>query len=128
MSIKNSTELKGLETRYKEIETKRNLLIKEIEEKQQQSTIMRKQLVILKGQIESVKQKSDGKIVVSEHSMLRYIERVLGIDLKTIEDKILSDEEKDTVKTLGNCTYPKDGFKIKIKDNTVVTVLTKEED
>lgn len=124
MTIKDSTTLKGLETKYKTLETKRNLIIKEVEEKQQEASKLKKDMGQIKQQIDNLKSKSDGKVIVSEHSLLRYIERVLGIDLKEIEDKILSDEDKQTVSALGNCTYPKDGFKLKIKDGTVVTIIT----
>jgi len=122
MTIKDSTTLKGLETKYKQLETKRNMVIKDAETKQKEASKLRKEMGQIKQQIDNLKAKADG-IIVSEHSLLRYIERVLGIDLKEIENKILSDEDKKTVSALGNCTYPKDGFKLKIKDGTVVTIL-----
>ena len=47
---------------------------------------------------EEIKKLKEGnKIIVSEHAMLRYIERVLGIDLKEIERRILTDEVKVAV-------------------------------
>lgn len=124
MTIKDSTTLKGLETKFKELDAKRNIIIKEIESKQQEAANLKKEMGQIKNQIDNLKSKASGNIIVSEHSLLRYIERVLGIDLKEIEYKILSDEDKQIVSALGNCTYPKDGFKLKIKDGTVVTIIT----
>jgi seryl-tRNA synthetase len=123
LTIKDSTTLKGLETKYKEIETKRNMVIKSIDEKQAEASKLKKEMGQIKQQIDNIKSKTDGKIVVSEHAMLRYIERILGIDLDELQKKILDEEDAKTIRALGNCTYPKDGFKLKIKDGTVVTVL-----
>ena len=41
--------------------------------------------------------------------------------------KILSDDDAKVISALGNGTFPKDGFKIKIKDGVVVTVLGENE-
>jgi uncharacterized coiled-coil DUF342 family protein len=128
MTIKDSTTLKGLETKYKTLETKRNLIIKEVEEKQQEASKLKKDMGQIKQQIDNLKSKADGNIIVSEHAMLRYIERVLGIDLDELQKKILDENDIKSVRALGNCTYPKDGFKLKIKDGKVITVLGENED
>lgn len=127
MTIKDSTTLKGLETKYKSIETKRNLVIKEIDEKQSEASKLRKEMGQIKQQMDNLKSKAEGNIVVSEHAMLRYIERVLGINLDELQQKILSDSEAKIVSAMGNCTYPRDGFKIKIQNGTVVTVIGEDE-
>ena len=127
MTIKDSTTLKGLETKYKTLETKRNLIIKEVEEKQQEASKLKKDMGQIKQQIDNLKSKTDGNIIVSEHAMLRYIERVLGIDLDELQKKILDENDIKTVRALGNCTYPKDGFKLKIKDGKVITIIGEDE-
>ena len=67
--------------------------------------------------------KEGNKIIVSEHAMLRYIERVLGIDLKEIERRILTDEVKEQYKIVGNGRFPiNDEFRALIRDNVVVTI------
>jgi hypothetical protein len=52
---------------------------------------------------------------------------VLGFDLNEIRGQICPQQVKDQVETLGAGTYPvsvgKKTFKIKIKDNTVITLL-----
>ena len=52
------------------------------------------------------KLKEGNKVIVSEHAMLRYIERVLGIDLKEIENRILTDEIKEQLKQLEVGDFP----------------------
>ena len=54
--------------------------------------------------------------------MLRYIERVIGIDLQDIKDKIVNENDKTYIKTFGNCKINKEGFKVVVRDNVVVTV------
>lgn len=123
MSIKDSVTLKSLETKYNSLDTKRNLIIKEVEENQATAAKLKKEMGQIKQQIDNLKVKSTNNIVISEHSLLRYIERVIGIDLDEISRKILNENDMKIVKTLGNCTYPKDGFKVKIQNGIVVTII-----
>ena len=71
------------------------------------------------------KLKERGSLIVSEHAIIRYIERVLGISIDEISQKILGNEIEKQIETLGNGTYPinDNEFKIVIKDNVVVTVI-----
>src|SRR5690606_744477 len=47
------------------------------------------------------------ELIVSEHAILRYLERVMGVDIECVRDQILTDELLDMTKTLGpNGTYP----------------------
>ena len=67
--------------------------------------------------------KKRNKVIVSEHAMLRYIERVLGIDLKEIENRILTDEIKEQYKIVGSRRFSiNDEFRTLIRDNVVVTI------
>jgi chromosome segregation ATPase len=64
------------------------------------------------------------KVVVSEHAILRYFERVLGFDLDTIRKKVLDTNTEQLIKSLGDGSYPVETtHKIKVRDNTVVTIL-----
>ena len=68
---------------------------------------------------------SEVEVVVSEHALLRYFERVMGYNLDEIKDKILNDEIKEQMELLGkNGTFPnKEGFKLKVKKGVVVTII-----
>ena len=68
------------------------------------------------------------KLVISEHAILRYIERVMGIDLEELKAKILPEDVLKKIKALEGVdgTYPcSEGFKVRIRDRTIVTILTK---
>lgn len=60
---------------------------------------------------------------VSEHALLRYIERVYGIDLKQVENQILTEPNKRAIKTIINGKLPLGcGFKAIIKNMNVVSI------
>lgn len=62
--------------------------------------------------------------VVSEHALLRYIERKLGVDLKACRREILTDKLAEAIQTLGSGKYPiGDGMKAVVKQNVVVSVI-----
>ena len=72
---------------------------------------------------EMKKLKNGNKIIVSEHAILRYLERTMELDIKAIEKEILTDETLKQYRTLGNGKYPvANGYKAIIKDNVVITI------
>lgn len=61
--------------------------------------------------------------VVSEHAMLRYVERVLKIDLKKIEEEILSEENKKIINQISSCKVPfKGNYQLIVRNRTVITI------
>lgn len=64
--------------------------------------------------------------VITEHAILRYLERVKGVDLEQIKDEMLPAKTKELIKQLGTGIYPIYGGKLKVQDNRVITVITKE--
>jgi len=126
MSYKQSAEQKALETRRNELQAERKVLVGEIADKQQISAVMKKKIGLLHKKIESIKEATPKKIIVSEHAMLRYLERVRGIDLQEIADIILTEKSVKVVQEFGDCKInTENGFKIIVKNNSVVTVSTK---
>ncbi len=128
MSYKQSTEQKALETRRNLIQTERKVLVDEITDKQKSSSDMKKKIAELQSKIENLKEKIPSKIIVSEHAILRYLERVRGINLQEVEEEILSEASKKIIGELGNCKISTEaGFKIVVRNGTVVTINTKQE-
>ena len=61
--------------------------------------------------------------VVSEHALLRYIERVKGLDMQVIRDEILNGR-RDAIRALGTLQFKTgNGLTIVVKDRVVVTVM-----
>ncbi len=58
---------------------------------------------------------------VTDHALLRYIERVHGIDMDTLRRHVLSSTVREAIR-LGASTVRHDGLDYKIANNAVVTV------
>jgi len=89
--------------------------------------ITTKQQQMKKYQEELKKLKTSNDIIISEHAILRYIERVMKIDMVKLSNEIMSNEFKKGITTLGNGTYPYNNHLLKVVDSVVVTVTVKED-
>jgi hypothetical protein len=94
------------------------IAIQKVNELQKKHDLLDRQI---KEQIERVREV--GSAVVSEHALLRYFERVMGFDLTEIRSKVIPEKTAELISKLGSGVYPVDGFKIKVKDNVVVTLV-----
>lgn len=118
----NSHELKQKQTRLTKLEaeiSEENESVRDAQKalarKQQLAQTLREQIT------EYIESQKDP--IVSEHALLRYFERVAEFDLDAVKDAILTDEVKALIAKLGNGTYPVNGFKIKVKNKVVVTII-----
>lgn len=94
----------------------------EIANKQREYNNKLKAIARLKDTINSFNNNNNVKI--SEHAILRYLERVKGIDIPEIEKEILTDDVLSFVETLGGSgKYPIGNFQIVMKDYTITTVV-----
>jgi len=64
---------------------------------------------------------------ISEHALLRYLERVKGMDIQAFKDEILTDKLKRIIQTLGDCKVPLgDGNTAIVRNYVIVTVTAKK--
>ena len=120
MTLKRTHTLKQLESRRTKLLVEIEILNLEQKDFQRKHTTVTNKFKSIERQIKNLKETN---LEVSEHAMLRYIERVMQIDLSIIRDNILTNENKLKIKILGNGEYPlKDKFKIVVKNNLVVTI------
>lgn len=121
-SIKKSNELKYLQTQRQKLVSQREILKKVTKEKQDELASLNSKIKNIDERLEKLI--SGNEIIFSEHAILRYIERVLGINLTDIKAKILTESEKDECMQMGgNLTYKKEDFSVKIQDFVVTTVF-----
>ena len=83
----------------------------------------------LKAELDKSKFEDDGDVIVSDHAIVRYLERIEGIDIEAIRKKIIGDGRiNQAVKTLENGSFPsEDGtFTLRVRDKVVVTVIKNE--
>ncbi len=123
MSVKSMTELKKLSTLQSKLQgemevlkNQKTLLTKEIANKNQQINNIKHEIAKLK------KQSQD--LIISEHAILRYMERVLKLDIAAFANSILTDEVRNEHKLIGNGTYSVNNseYKLIIRNNVVVSV------
>lgn len=83
-----------------------------------------------RGRLKAMKQKLHEALkqndtpVVSEHAMLRYLERVKGIDLDAIRKEIMDEHTETLVKFTTSGRIKKDSHVLVIKNNVVITIET----
>lgn len=66
--------------------------------------------------------------VITEHALLRYIAAVADLDLEEVKETLLNDKVKDQIHALKSGKFPiGDGMRAVVKNNTIVTVLPKDE-
>lgn len=120
----STTEMKRLQTRLKKL--REELRAAENEKKAAQEKINK-----LRGRIAGVerdiKDMTQKEIVVTEHAMLRYIERVMGVDMNAIREKILSPTIRKYIDELGSGKFPQNGeekgkYRVVVQNRMVTTV------
>lgn len=70
--------------------------------------------------------KTNGKLSVSDHALVRYLERVKGIDIEALKAQMLHRGVALWYERLGDGVYPVDSYRLVIKNATVVTCLEKK--
>lgn len=127
-------ELKRLETRRNKL---RNLLaatvdqLKHEDDKDKRKTLqgeitkIEKELSDIRKNKRSLSEAND-QVIVTEHAILRYFERVLGYDIDTIKSYIVPQKTAGQIRELQTGTFPVNNFKLRVKKGTVVTLVTKD--
>lgn len=123
MGRKEREEIKQLESIKSELSAKLEGLKHQKNNLDKEISTMNQNIKNITQKLEKIKE--NGDLIVSEHAIIRYVERVLGINADELAKKILSHEVEKQIEMLGNGTYPVNDneFKIVVKDNVVVTVV-----
>jgi low affinity Fe/Cu permease len=114
--------LKRLRTQIKELKNTSSGLRDKIKYIERQRERVHVEINNIQKRIDKIE--IDKTIRVSEHALLRYIERVKNIDLKEAESEIVTDKLKEYVDTLGGTgSFPVGNYKVILKNYNVVTVI-----
>lgn len=63
------------------------------------------------------------RVPVTDHAVVRYLERVLGVDVEAIRRRIYSEQVREAAVTLVTCTLTIEaGYRAVLRDGVVVTV------
>lgn len=115
--------------KIKQLQSQMNAMVADLEvlkieigNKQRECVSKQKAIQKLKETIDSFSK--DNTVKISEHAILRYMERVKGLNISDIEKEILTEEVLTLIDKLGGSgKYPVNGFQIVMKDFTVTTVV-----
>ena len=123
MSIAVSQELKGLESRLKKNKAEHETISAEIDALISKRKECEKEYRDIEWRIKELKNKNKDTIV-SEHAMLRFLERVEGFDLEKIKENVLPEITRDLMAKMMNANgkYPAGTHNVVVRDNTVVTI------
>jgi len=117
-----STVIKKIREEIKELDKEINkfLIDRASLESKLKAKVDRKNELLEK--IESINTQS-GHVSLSDHAILRYLERVEKIDVESVRKKILTGQLKEFVATVGNNgKFPIKGGKAIIRNGVIVTV------
>jgi hypothetical protein len=113
--------LKSLQLILKKNQDERDLLISQMKELQLEVDAKEANIFEIEDKIQKLE---SNQIILSEHAILRYLERVENIDIEEVKNKILTEEFKKQFSVLGDGKYPiGNKFFARVKDNVVVTIL-----
>lgn len=119
--MKNAHELKALQVRS-------NQLILTIDSLTQEKQKMDKEIAHKKNELKQLVEKinnfTKSSPIVTEHAMLRYIERVMGVDLEKITNDILTEQNIKTIEFAGSCRIKSNSVEFIVKDRKVISVIT----
>lgn len=121
MSQTSTSLLKQLQSQKAKIEADKEALRIQQSNLNRESSLKDEELAQLDMRIT---QCTTGTLTVSEHAILRYAERVMGLDVNQIISQILTPDVRGLHARLGSGEYPlSDKFSLRIKNNVVVTVF-----
>ena len=122
--MSTTTEMKRLQTRLKDLQD-------ELKQAEQERSVADQKTRTLRGKIKgvekSIQRLTQKEIVVTEHAMLRYIERVLKLDLEEVRKRILSPKVRGYIDELGSGKFPQNGeetnkYRVVVKNRVVTTI------
>jgi TolA-binding protein len=125
--VDNHARLKGLRTQETRVRGQLDQLKQDQAKVSREITTLSEQLKNIQTEIESLK--SPEEILITEHAILRYLERVKGIDIEAIKQEILPKNVRDQAMVLGGSSgkYPTATHTVIVKTGVVVTIIPKDE-
>ena len=127
MNVSESAQLKSLQTRLlearafrEEAQTLVNARRAELAAAEAELERRNQAVKAIVGQIDALTAEP-AKIIVSEHAILRWLERKHGVNRAKIEAEMLTDRAREAVGKMRTCKVTVDGMKLVVKDGVVIT-------
>ena len=124
--VSNKQTIKQLNSQLNILEGNRKALNIQCAQIQRNLSENKNQINKIKKYIYDLEIKQSQELTITEHALLRYCERVLGINIEDIKKEILTPELNKLIDTLGSTgTYPYKEYQLKIVDKTIITIINK---
>ena len=124
MAQTDSNKLKQLETLLNKTQNDFDVLNTKIANDQRVLASKKKAIENIKSQIQAIS--ANKEITISEHALLRYLERVSKVDTESVKKTIITPELIKMVETLGgNGKYPVGNITLVMRDYVLTTILMK---
>ena len=65
-------------------------------------------------------------IIVTDHAIIKYLERIKSMNIEEIKGIILTPKLEEVIMVTGDGEYPNGDFKLVVRNNAVITVITGE--
>lgn len=112
----------------KQLYTEKKVLKKELEDLSMQKNIIARDEAIKLQKLHQIERKllraSDGEIIITEHALLRYMERVKYLDIEELKKAVLPDETRKLVEKFGSGKFPAGTHQVVVRDKIIVTINT----
>jgi len=117
------SQLESLNVKIQESQNQLEVTKLEFSTRTRQAAELKKRIKKIKEP--KIKRKNPEAIFVSDHALVRYMERVLGADIEELKAKILPGETLKLMKELSfnDGRYPCGDFYLVLKDGVVVTII-----
>ena len=125
MSSHNHVELKGAQVRLAKAKAELNVAYQEKRDIEERIATLRCKATAIEKEVQSLQTESG--VLVSEHAMLRYLERVMHLDLDKIKEKMLTPDVVKAVDHFHGGEIPHtEGYTLCVRENVVTTVVTED--
>jgi hypothetical protein len=111
--------LKHLQVRQTQLSAEVDQLSKTLRDLQKQMAEKSTALNFVRKEIREI---TEMKPIVSEHAMLRYCERVLNMDLKKIEQELLSEKNVAIIEQIRSGKIPVGSYTLIVKNKVIITI------
>ncbi len=129
MSIDITKQLNKLKLAETSLIDEVNNLLEQKKELDRLYADRKKELERVKDEIKKLSDSLPKSVTISDHAMLRYLERVKNVNLQEIEKEILTDSIIQSITQLNTCRLiTKAGYKLVVKNRNVITVLLANEE
>lgn len=121
-SVKKTQELKSLDTQFRRLCEDHKFSKFERDELNKKLAKLSVKIDMFKSKINSIR---NSGVMISEHAMLRYVERVYSINLEKVQKEMISPYTMESLKNIGTGKLPGDNCVLVLKNSMVVTTLEK---